>query len=171
MQPQPTANPAVALYARVSTDEQTDRGTIQGQIDFLRRYSALHQLPIAGEYIDDGISGATPIASRPEGRRLLADGRTGRFGAVLVYRIDRLARTLSTLLQAHDALAWAGIDIRSATEPIDTTTPVGRLLFQLLGSFAEFERSSITERTTLGRDRNARAGKFVSGIVPYGYAR
>ena len=66
-------NETVALYARVSTEDQAERATIQAQLDFLRRYVDLHSLPVAGEYVDDGISGTVPLQDRPEGQRLLRD--------------------------------------------------------------------------------------------------
>jgi site-specific DNA recombinase len=160
---------AVALYARVSTEDQAERQTVDMQTDFLRRYCDLHELPVAGVYVDDGVSGTVPLTERPAGGRLLADAAEGRFGAVLVYRLDRLGRNLRALLDAHDRLDRLGIAIRSTTEPFDTATPIGQFLFQLLGSLAELEKSTIIERTTLGRDRVARAGKWTNGSVPFGY--
>src|SRR6187397_2844860 len=91
-------NQTVAIYARVSTEDQAERATIQNQLDFLRRFVDLHSLPLAGEYVDDGISGAVPLDDRPGGQRLLIDAQAGRFGSVLVYRIDRLGRSLRSLL-------------------------------------------------------------------------
>jgi site-specific DNA recombinase len=167
MQPQHTT--AVALYARVSTEDQAERQTVQAQLDFLRKYCDLHQLPIAGEYVDDGISGATELDRRPEGRRLLDDAEAGRFGVVLVYRLDRLGRSLSALLAAHDMLEAAGVAIKSGTEPFDTTSPIGTFLFQLLGSLAQLERATITERMVMGRDRVAKNGKHTGGPIPLGY--
>ena len=116
-------NRAVAIYARVSTEDQAERATIKSQLDFLRGFVDLHGLPVAGEYIDDGISGTVPFVDRPEGQRLLIDAEAGRFGAVLVYRIDRLGRSLRSLLDAHDALNGSRVAIRSATEPFDTPAP------------------------------------------------
>ena len=159
----------IALYARVSTEDQAERGTIQGQLDFLRSYVGLYGLSVVHEYIDDGWSGTTPLSQRPDGRQLLADATAGAFDEVLVYRLDRLGRSLRTLLEAHGALEAAGVTIRSATEPFDTGTPIGRFLFQLLGSLAELERSTISERMNMGRDRVARAGKWTGGPVPFGY--
>src|SRR5262249_16116335 len=78
--------------------------------------------------------------------------------------------SLTTLLDAHTALARAGITIRSATEPFDTSTPIGTFLFQLLGSLAELEKATISERMTLGRDRVARTGRWTGGTIPFGYA-
>jgi site-specific DNA recombinase len=88
---------------------------------------------------------------------------------VLVYRLDRLGRSLKSLLDAHHTLEKAGVTIRSATEPFDTATPIGRFVFQLLGSLAELERSTILERTVMGRDHAARQGKWTGGVVPRGY--
>jgi site-specific DNA recombinase len=159
----------VALYSRVSTDDQTDRGTIKGQRDFLTNFAQLYGLEVGGEYIDDGFSGTLPLGVRPDGRRLLEDARQGRFSVVLVYRLDRLGRSLSALLEALAALEQLGVTIRSATEPFDTSTPIGRFLFQLLGGLAELEKSTISERMTLGRDRVARSGKWTNGPIPFGY--
>jgi site-specific DNA recombinase len=89
---------------------------------------------------------------------------------VIVTKLDRLGRTARVLLEAHDDLAGCGVAIASATEPFDTRTSIGRFLFQLLASIAELERETIRERSTLGRDRIAREGKFVNGPVPFGYA-
>src|SRR3954469_17569877 len=80
----------VACYARVSTEDQAERQTVAAQTDFLRRYCDLHGLPVAGMHVDDGVSGATPLEDRPEGRRLLQDAESGAFTVVLVYRLDRL---------------------------------------------------------------------------------
>lgn len=159
----------VALYGRVSTEDQAERGTIAGQVAFLRDFCRLYSLDVAGEYFDDGISGTVSLADRPEGRRLIEDVQAGRIQEVIVYRLDRLGRTLRALLDAHDNLAGMGVTIRSATEPFDTATPIGTFLFQLLGSLAQLERSTITERMLMGRDRVAKAGKWTGGPIPLGY--
>src|ERR671938_387704 len=102
--PHPDLNetPRVALYARVSTEDQAERQTVQGQLDFLRKLADLHGWPIAGEYVDDGA-----------------------FGTVLLYRLDRLGRKTRVLLDAHEALERHAIALKSATEPFDTSTPIG----------------------------------------------
>lgn len=159
----------VAIYCRVSSEEQAQSGTIQNQIDFGRRYCELHGLEIHDVYSDDGVSGTVPLAERPAGRRLLSDAKQRRFELVLVYRIDRLARRLKQLLDAYEELQEAGVGLRSMTEPIDTGSPIGRFVFQLLGSIAELERETIIERSVLGTNRVAAQGKWLGGIVPYGY--
>src|SRR3954453_23566664 len=89
------ATERVALYSRVSTEDQTDRGTIKAQRDFLANFAQLYGLEVGGEYVDDGFSGTLPLGDRPDGKRLLDDARQDRFGVVLVYRLDRLGRSLS----------------------------------------------------------------------------
>src|SRR5262245_11375888 len=135
----------------------------------LRTLARAYGWDVAGEYVDDGVSGTIPLEERPQGARLLADARAGRFAEVVSYRLDRLGRSLRALLDAHDALERAGVTIRSATEPFDTSAPLGKFLFQLLGSLAELERSTITERMTMGRDRVAREGRWICSSVPFGY--
>lgn len=159
----------VALYARVSTDEQAERGTIRTQTDFLRRFADLYSWVISGEYTDDGISGTIPLADRPGGRRMLDDARAGLFVEVVVYKLDRLGRSTLSLLRSHDDLEKVKVTIRSATEPFDTSTSFGKFMFQFLASLAELERGTITERMTGGRDRVAKEGKWTGGPVPFGY--
>jgi site-specific DNA recombinase len=165
----PSVPTRVACYARVSTEDQAERQTIAAQIKFLRGYCELHDLPLAGLYVDDGISGTAALEDRPEGRRLLQDAEAGAFDVVLVYRVDRLGRSLKSLMAAHERLESAGVAIRSGTEPFDTSNPMGKFLFTLLGSMAELEKSTITERTSRGRDRVAAQGQYTGGPIPLGY--
>lgn len=159
----------VALYCRVSTEDPAERSTIDAQRDFLRNYVNLYGLAVADEYADDGCSGTVPLGERPEGRRLPEAAQNGAFGVVLVYRIDRLGRSLSTLLEANDVLSQHGVTIRSASEPFDTGSNIGRFLFQLLASLAELDRGTMLERMSMGRDRVAREGQWTGGPVPFGY--
>src|SRR4051794_6281807 len=164
-----TEAPRIVLYGRVSTEDQAERQTVQAQLTFLRNWAGLYDLPIVGEYIDDGVSGTIPLADRAHGGRLLAELPETRPTKVVVYRLDRLGRSVRVLLDAHGALERAGATIQSATEPFDTASPIGRFVFTLLGSIAELEKSTITERTSLGRDRHARAGRWTGGPIPFGY--
>jgi site-specific DNA recombinase len=159
---------AVALYVRVSTDEQADRETIKLQLDFLRRLAELHNVAVADDYVDDGVSGTIPLGERPEGRRLLDDAEAGRFGSVWFYKVSRLGRKLGVLLDAHAALERLGVSVRSGTEPLDTGTPIGVFVFQLLGSMAELDRETIKENTSRGRDRVAKEGRHTGGPIPVG---
>ena len=158
----------VALYLRVSSEEQRDRETIEIQRELLEQYRSLYELEVAEIYEDDGVSGTIPLHERPEGRRLLQDAKEGRFGTVLIYKLDRLGRTLLVIVDAHDRLQEAGVALRSATEPIDTSNPSGRLIFQMLASFAEYDKENIAERTRGGL-RWAFARGTHTGCIPYGY--
>src|SRR5215218_3129977 len=129
----------VALYLRVSSEEQRDRETIEIQQEFLEQFRDLYDLEVAEIYKDDGVSGTIPLHERPAGRRLLEDARDRKFGTVLVYKLDRLGRSLLVIVDAHDRLETSGVSLRSATEPIDTSNPSGRLIFQMLASFAEYD--------------------------------
>ena|SRR5437016_3744756 len=82
--PAQLATSHVALYMRVSSEDQAERGTIGAQRDFLRQFATLYSLPVIEEYEDDGITGTLPLSQRPAGRRLLDDAQSGRFGCVLV---------------------------------------------------------------------------------------
>jgi site-specific DNA recombinase len=168
--PSPTT-PAttVALYARVSTEDQAERQTIQTQLAHLRQYCSLYNLTITDAYLDDGVSGTIPLDHRPEGSRLLQDAEAGRFGAVVLYRLDRLGRDLRVTMDAHDALQGYGVALRSSTEQLDTSTPNGRMIFQIMGSFSELEKNTITERTSGGRRRVAGEGRYTGGPIPLGY--
>src|ERR1051325_7286898 len=122
--PHPDLNetPRVALYARVSTEDQAERQTVQAQLDFLRKLADLHGWPVAGEYVDDGYSGTLPLEDRPDGRRLLEDAAARAFETVVLYRLDRLGRSIRVLLDADTALEGAGCVLKSATEPFDTAS-------------------------------------------------
>ena len=163
--------PAVTLlYGRVSSDEQVESGSIENQRRFLGAYAELYGLTVAGAFWDEGVSGTIPLAERPGGAALLAAVREHPGAAVVVYKVDRLARRLAVLLDAHAELERAGAVIKSANEPFDTSTPMGKFLFQLLGSMAELERATITERTLAGRTRFASNGHWTGEAVALGYA-
>ena len=107
-------------------------------------------------------------AREASGTELLEDAKAGKFDVVLVYKLDRVGRTLLVVVEAHDRLMEAQVALRSATEPIDTSTPAGRLTFQMLASFAEFEKETINERTQAGKNRAYRNGAQ-PGLIPYGF--
>lgn len=140
------------LYARVST---TDKGQDpEVQLRELREYCQRRGFTIAGEYIDVGVSGAKD--SRPELNRLMLDAAKRKFDAVVVWRFDRFARSVSHLLRALETFRSVGIEFISYSEAIDTSTPVGKMTFTVLGAVAELERSLIIERVRAGV-RNAKA--------------
>ena len=153
---------------RVSSEEQKTQRSIRTQDAFLKDYCKLYGYEVAGIYKDEAVSGTVPIPERSEGARLLADAEAGTLDAVLVYRLDRIGCSLLVVVDAHDRLGQAGVALKSANEPIDTSNPSGRLIFQMLASFAEFERATITQRSRDGLHRAFKNGKHI-GRIPYGY--
>jgi DNA invertase Pin-like site-specific DNA recombinase len=140
-----------ALYARVSTSNGQDPSV---QTRELREYCERRGWQIAGEYVDAGISGAKD--SRPELNRMMAEAHRRHFDAVVVWKFDRFARSVSHLLRALETFNALGIGFVSLSEQIDTSTPMGKMVFTVLGAVAELERSLIAERVRAGL-RNARA--------------
>jgi DNA invertase Pin-like site-specific DNA recombinase len=142
----------IAIYARVST--LNNGQSPQMQLRELREYCKRRGWQIADEYVDKGISGAKD--SRPELNRLMADAHKRRFDAVVVWKFDRFARSVSHLLRALENFQALGIQFVSLSESLDTSTPAGKMVFTVLGAVAELERSLIGERVRAGL-RNARA--------------
>ena len=141
----------IAVYARVSTNNGQDP---ELQLRELREYCQRRNWQIGREYVDVGISGAKE--KRPELDTLLADAHRRRFDAVVVWRFDRFARSVSHLLRALESFRSQGIEFISLSEQVDTSTPTGKMVFTVLGAVAELERSLIAERVRAGL-RNARA--------------
>jgi site-specific DNA recombinase len=112
------------------------------------------------------VTGAT---DRPQLTRALAAARAGRFDILLVYRVDRLSRSIRGLSDILSRLDDAGVAFRSATEPFDTATAAGRMMVQMLAVFAEFERATIIDRVVNGMERKAARGQWCGGYRPYGY--
>lgn len=158
-----------AIYLRVSTEEQRERQSIATQRDFAERYCALHEIPVTDFYADDGVSGTVSLEQRLEGSRLLKDARGKRFNSVLIYRLDRLGRDPRLILNAVKELEDLGVEVKSMTEPFDTSSPSGRFLLTILSGVAGLERDTIIQRCVEGINRLAREGAWVGGIVPYGY--
>ena len=141
----------VALYARVSTLNGQDP---EMQLSELREYASRRGWSVTREYVDQGVSGAKE--SRPELNELMADAHRRNFDAVLVWKIDRFGRSLKHLVNALADLCAYGVAFISFRDNLDLSTPSGRLMFQIIGAMAEFERSLIQERVRAGL-RNARA--------------
>jgi len=156
----------IGIYERRSTDDEHQPFSIEAQDSALTKYAGSQPgWTITAKYSDDA-SGAT--TQRPGLQQALADARAGRFDVLLVYRVDRFSRRLSDLLDLLAELDDAGVAFASATEPFDTSTSIGRMLVQLLGVFAEFERETIIDRVTKGMAAKAAKGQWVGGPAPYG---
>lgn len=143
----------VALYARVSTEEQNARR----QVESMRDYAARNGWEIYKEYIDEGVSGAKE--SRPAFNDLLEDMRQYRFNTVVVTKLDRIGRSLKHIITLFEEFKTKGVNFVATTQNIDTTTSAGKLQLQIMAAFAEFERNIISERTKEGLRGNKKVGK------------
>jgi len=144
----------VGLYCRVST---LNGQHPEMQLAELREHASRRGWEIAGEYLDEGVSGAKE--SRPELDRLMGDSRRRQFDLVLVWKIDRFGRSLKHLVNALADLDAYGVAFASLKDNLDLSTPSGRLMFQIIGAMAEFERALIQERVKAGLDNARRNGK------------
>lgn len=141
-----------AIYARVSTTDQEPENQLIG----LRRYVEAREWT-AVEYVDKGVSGAKN--SRPALDRLVKDAKRRKFDVLVVWRLDRLGRSLRHLILLLDDLQAIRVAFVSLSEGIDATTPAGRLQLHVLAAIAEFERARIAERVKAGLVRARANGK------------
>src|SRR6266403_4945212 len=156
-----------AIYARISTEEQREGQTIDSQIAELERFSRDKGWPIAGTYKDEGWSGG--VMERPELDRLRDDAQKGLFDAVLINDVDRLARDVAHLGVIKRDLEKKGVKVIFRKLPSDTS-PTYNLMVNILGSFAEFERELISDRTRRGRRHKVEGRKqYLGAIPPYGF--
>jgi DNA invertase Pin-like site-specific DNA recombinase len=146
-----------ALYARVSTRDQDP----EAQLHELRRYAAARGFEVAGEVVDFGVSGAKE--RRPGLDRVMALARARAVDAILVTAFDRFGRSVRHLVGSLDEFQHLGVGFISLREQIDLTAPAGRVLFQIIGAMAEFERELIRERVLAGvrraQARGTRSGR------------
>ena len=145
----------VAVYGRVSTSDQST----ESQLLDLRRYVSDRGWQIFREYVDQGISGTTD--SRPALNQLMNDAKKRRFKVVLVWRFDRFARSSQHLILALNEFNALGVDFISLSESIDTSTPMGKMVYTVIAAVAELERSLISERVKAGLRRAKENGKVL----------
>ena len=143
----------IAIYARVSTSNGQDPET---QLLALREYARARKLEVFNEYVDV-ISGSE--GSRPALNQLMVDAKRRRIDAVVVWKFDRFARSTTHLVTALETFQALGVDFISLRESIDTSTPMGKMVFTIIGAVAELERSLIRERVILGLQRAKAQGK------------
>src|SRR5271165_6833991 len=150
MEAEMTSRPKrAALYLRVSTDGQT----VDNQRLALEAVCEQRGWQVVQVYADNGVSGAKGRSQRPGLDALLKDASRGRFGVVLSWALDRLGRSLMDLLDTLSELEAVGVALVLHQQAIDTTTPAGRMFFQVTGAFAEFERAMIRSRVRAGLER------------------
>ena len=145
-------NRICAIYARVSTEEQNP----QIQVDELKKHTSQQNNMVHDIYIDKA-SGTKD--SRPELNRMMFDMRKGLFDTIVIYKLDRLGRSLKHLITICEELHNKNVTLIVTSQNIDTSTASGKLLFNILGSVAEFEKELISERTKLGQKNAKNVGK------------
>lgn len=143
----------LASYARTSMADQN----AETQLMALRDYCQRMNYQIIDEYVDNGFSGKDN--NRPEFERLLRDIRAGKVNCVLVHKLDRIGRSLQHLISLFAEFKNRGVEFISLTQNINTETPEGKMFWQLLGVFSEYERELIVARTKAGLERAKRQGK------------
>jgi len=145
----------VAVYARVSTSGQT----VANQVNELRKVAERHGWEIVHEYRDRGISGAKGRDKRPQFDQMLKAANRREFDIIMSWSVDRLGRSLQHLVEFLGDIQHKGVDLYLHQQNIDTSTPSGKAMFQMVGVFAEFERSMIQERVKAGLARARKEGK------------
>jgi len=151
----------VAIYARVSTDGQS----CDNQLRQLREVAARNGWAVVDEYVDQGISGSKGRDQRPSFDALLKAAVRRDFDLVMCWSVDRLGRSLQHLIGFLGDIHSKGIDLFLHQQGLDTTTPSGKMMFQLLGIFSEYERAMIQDRVKAGLAR-AKAKGRVGGRPP-----
>ena len=159
--------PLAAIYVRVSTQEQAQQGfSLNAQQEALENYAKALGYEIHKVYRDEGKSAKD--LKRPEMTNLLQDAEAGKFSAIFIYKLDRFSRSIKDLILTIDKLKDWGIDFVSLQDRIETTSASGKLMFHIIGAFAEFERNIIGDRTKFGMQRKAHEGGFITK-APKGY--
>jgi site-specific DNA recombinase len=159
----------VALYARVSTERQEERGTVGSQLELLRAAARTDDHDVVAEFVDDGYSGAR--LDRPALDRLRDAAEAGALDAVLCLCPDRLARAYAYQVLILEELERFGVPVHFLDGPAPGDDPQAKLLVQVQGVIAEYERAKIAERYRRGKLHRARAGEVFFWKVPYGYRR
>ena len=142
-----------AIYARVSTTDQH----AENQTEDLRNYATARGWQVVGEFVDEGVSGS--VRNRPGLDAMLKLVKRRQVDIVLVWKYDRFARSMSHLLYALEEFNSLGVNFVSFTEGIDTTTSMGKFVFGVFSSLAEFERSLISERVRNGMEKARKRGR------------
>lgn len=154
-------------YCRISTLMQVDNTSLKDQEDKIRMYAKLHDIVIDEIFIDKAVSGKS--TDRPEYDKMMDYVTINDTDMVIVYKNDRIHRSLYNLLAMIYELQENNVSLVSVTEMLDTGTPQGMLFLKMLGSFAEFERAVINERTRNGRIARLNENRWVGGKPAFGY--
>jgi site-specific DNA recombinase len=157
-----------AIYVRVSTEEQATEGySISAQRQKLKAYCIAQEWEVIGFYVDEGISAKN--TKRPELQRMINDIEDGKIECVLVWRLDRLTRSVLDLYKLLDTFEKYNCKFKSATEVFETTTAIGRMFITIVAAMAQWERENMGERIKMGYQEKVRQGKYARNQSPYGY--
>src|ERR1043166_5009760 len=162
-----------AIYTRVSTDQglEQDFNSLDAQYDsssaYIRSQAHAGWTPLRGKYDDGGFSGAD--TDRPALQRLLGEVRAGKIDVIVVYKVDRLTRSLADFAKLIELFDKHNVSFVSVTQQFNTTTSMGRLTLNVLLSFAQFEREVTSERIRDKIAASKRKGLWVGGMAPLGY--
>ncbi len=157
-----------AIYARVSTEEQVREGySISGQLQKLKAFCISQGWDVADVYVDEGISAKD--MKRPQLQRMLKDIEAKKIDCVLVYRLDRLTRSVFDLYKLLEKFEESNCKFKSATEVYDTTTAMGRMFITIVAALAQWERENTGERISFGYEEKIRQGKYPLNFAPIGY--
>ncbi|EOU1685995.1 recombinase family protein [Clostridium perfringens] len=155
----------IAIYCRVSTEEQSENGySIDEQERLLEEWCKKMGYVIYKCYSDRGISGKN-IKDRPALKELLSDAKAGKFDMVISWKINRVSRKLEDVLKIVNLLEKNDITFKSYSEPFETDTPAGRMQFQMMALIGEFERGTIAQNVKMGMIAKAKSGNWCGGRV------
>jgi len=154
-------------YARVSTTKQVNEGvSLEHQVQKLKQYAALHDADLVDVIVDAGESAKS--LARPGVQRVLEAVRRKQVDSVVIVKLDRLTRSVRDLGVIVDTFTKAGVALVSVQDSLDTGTAAGRLVLNVLGSVAQWEREAIGERTSAAMQHMQAAGQYIGGCAPLG---
>ncbi|MBW3493218.1 recombinase family protein [Bacillus sp. FDAARGOS_1420] len=157
-----------AIYRRVSTDMQAEKGSsLEAQKERLCAFAISQGWEVASDYIDDGYSAKD--MNRPALQRMLSNMREKQFDIILVYKLDRLCRSVRDLNDMIKEFEKYQVKFKSSTESLDTTTATGRMMINIIGTLAQWEREQTAERVSMILNERSKKGLWNGGPMPYGY--
>ncbi|WP_144504747.1 recombinase family protein [Bacillus mycoides] len=157
-----------AIYRRVSTDMQAEKGSsLEAQKERLNAFAVSQGWEVASDYVDDGYSAKN--MNRPALQRMLSNMKDGQFDIILVYKLDRLCRSVRDLNDMIREFEKYHVKFKSSTESLDTTTATGRMMMNIIGTLAQWEREQTAERVSMILNERSKKGLWNGGPMPYGY--
>ena len=160
------------IYIRVSTLTQKKEGHgLEGQLEACMGVIEKYGMTYVNKYVDGTVSGTRVVETRDGLNKLFEDSKKGLFDAVVVYKVDRLGRSMKIIVDVIDYFTKVDIKIMSCTENVDTTTASGLMTVQMFASIAQYEKHTIGERLMMGREMVLQQRGETGGRLPYGYKR